>query len=182
MVSPPPSPPAASPPASNGVSASHASASNGAGGANGTTAGAAPANAERANGAPPAPGEGWRRARTLLEQKRPRLAALLANASVLDLGPAAITLGFADRSDVDAAEKQRADIEQALANEFGGTVRLTVKQDAGAKTAAVVRAEIVEEADALAVDKRKREQEARQHPMIQKAQDLFGAAIREIKT
>jgi len=148
-----------------------------------SVAGVASNGAPSPNGAAaPAPAEGWRRARTLLEQKRPRLAALLANASVLDLGPAAITLGFADRSDVDAAEKQRADIEQALAAEFGGAVRLTVKQDAGAKAAAVVRAEIVEEADALALDRRKREQEARQHPMIQKAQDLFGAAIREIKT
>ena len=134
------------------------------------------------NGAAPAPAEGWRRTRTMLEQKRPRLAALLANASVLQMDAGAIVLGFADRADVDAAEKQRADIEQALATEFGGTVRLTVKQDGGARNAAVMRAEIVEEADALALDKRKREQEARQHPMIQKAQDLFGAAIREIKT
>jgi len=174
-VAPPPAVAKASP-ASNGAAASNgAMASNGVAASNGAANGAMPAVA-------PPPSEGWRRARTVLEQKRPRLAALLANASVLDLGPAAITLGFADRSDVDAAEKQRADIELALANEFGGTVRLTVKQDAGARTAAVVRAEIVEEADALALDKRKREQEARQHPMIQKAQDLFGAAIREIKT
>src|SRR3569623_618003 len=94
----------------------------------------------------------------------------------------AIVLGFADRADVDAAEKQRAAIEQALATEFGGTVRLTVMLAGGASNAAVMRAEFVEEADALARDKRKREQEARQHPMIQKAQDLIGAAIREIKT
>jgi hypothetical protein len=132
--------------------------------------------------APPPPSEGWRRTRTTLEQKRPRLAALLANASVLQMEAGAITLGFVDRADVDAAEKQRGDIEQALATEFGGPVRLHVKQDGGAKNVAVMRAEIVEEADALALDKRKREQEARQHPMIQKAQDLFGAAIREIKT
>ena len=143
----------------------------------------APANGNApVNGVAPAPSEGWRRTRTVLEQKRPRLAALLANASVLQLDATAITLGFADRTDGDAAEKQRNDIEQALAAEFGAPVRLTVKQDAGAKSAAVMRAEIVEEADAMALDKRKREQEARQHPMIQKAQDLFGAAIREIKT
>lgn len=129
-----------------------------------------------------APAEGWRRARSSLEQRRPRLGALLANASVLDLDATKLVLGFADRADVDAAERNRSEIEQALASELGGTVRLTVKQDAGKGTVAVVRAETVEEADALAIDRRKREQEARQHPMIQKAQDLFGAAIREIKT
>ena len=178
-----PARPAAAAVAAPPVAAKASPASNGAAAANGAAAsnGVAAANGAMPTVAPP-PSEGWRRARTVLEQKRPRLAALLANASVLDLGPAAITLGFADRSDVDAAEKQRADIELALANEFGGTVRLTVKQDAGARTAAVVRAEIVEEADALALDKRTRGQEARQHPLLQQAQDLFGAAIREIKT
>ena len=61
-------------------------------------------------------------------------------------------------------------------------MRLILKQDTGAGAGAVIRAEIADEAEALAGDKRKREQEARQHPIIQKAQDLFGAAIREIKT
>ena len=135
-----------------------------------------------ATGAAPAPAEGWRRARTVLEQRRPRLGALLANANVLELGPTAITLGFGDRSDVDAAEKNRADIEQTLAAEFGSPVRLDVKLAAAAAVAPVMRAETIDEADARALDKRKREQEARQHPMIQKAQDPFGAAIREIKT
>ena len=151
--------------------------------ANGHAAPAPAANGHAAagNGAP-APAEAWRRARGVLEQRRPRLGALLANASVLDMGPGAITLGFADRTDIDTAEKNRADIEQALTAEFGGPVRLTVKQDAGATAPPVMRAETIAEADALALDRRKREQEARQHPMIQKAQDLFGAAIREIKT
>ena len=139
------------------------------------------AAAPSGNGAGPAPAECWRRARSVLEQRRPRLGALLANANVLELGPTAITLGFGDRPDADAAEKNRADIEQTLATEFGNPVRLEVKVAATA-AAPVMRAETIEEADARALDKRKREQEARQHPMIQKAQDLFGAAIREIKT
>jgi len=143
---------------------------------------ATPAVASSGNGAAPSPAECWRRARTVLEQRRPRLGALLANANVLELGPTAITLGFGDRTDADAAEKNRADIEQTLATEFGSPVRLDVKVAAAAAAAPVMRAETMEEADARALDKRKREQEARQHPMIQKAQDLFGAAIREIKT
>ena len=83
---------------------------------------------------------------------------------------------------MDAAERVRADIEQVLAAELGASVRLILKQNSGAPTAVVVRAEVSEEADALLADRRKREQEARQHPIIQKAQDLFGASIREIKT
>jgi hypothetical protein len=45
----------------------------------------------------------------------------------------------------------------------------------------VVRAEAAREADAVADDRRRREQEARQHPVIRKAQELFGVAPREIK-
>ena len=128
------------------------------------------------------PIEGWRRAKTALEQRRPRLGALLANANVLEIDASKLTLGFADRADVEAAEKLRGDIEQALAAEFGGPVRLVAKQATGSAAAPVVRAESIDEADAQLRDKRTREQEARQHPMVQKAQDLFGAAIREIKT
>ncbi|HEY4187494.1 MAG TPA: DNA polymerase III subunit gamma/tau [Polyangia bacterium] len=144
-----------------------------------------PASAPPVVSSPPlpvAPAEAWRRARSAIEQRRPRIGALLANANVLELDATKLVLGFVDRADVESAEKNRADIEQALVTEFGGPVRLVAKHDAAAATSAVVRAETIQEADALAIDKRKREQEARQHPMIQKAQDLFGAAIREIKT
>ena len=91
-------------------------------------------------------------------------------------------LEFADRADMETAEKVRPDIEQALAAELGASVRLIVKQTNGPTSAIIVRAETAVEADDLAADRRNREQEARQHPIIQKAQDLFGAAIREIKT
>jgi len=118
-----------------------------------------------------------------LESRRPRLGALLANASVLEMDATKLVLGFADRADADSAEKARADLEQALSAELRGPIRIVAKHDAAAAaTAPVLRAEVADEADALALDRRRREQEARQHPMIQKAQDLFGAAIREIKT
>ena len=128
------------------------------------------------------PTEAWHRVKADIERRRPRIGALLATASVLELDASKLVLGFADRADVDAAERVRADIEQALATELGASARLVVKQNSGGGTAVVVRAEVSEEADALLADKRKREQEARQHPIIQKAQDLFGASIREIKT
>jgi len=123
--------------------------------------------------------------KTELESRRPRLGALLANASVLEMDATKLVLGFADRSDADSAEKARTDLEQALSAELRGSIRIVAKHVAAAATTAaapVMRAEVVDEANAAALDKRRREQEARQHPMIQKAQDLFGASIREIKT
>ncbi|MEO5768598.1 MAG: hypothetical protein ABIS92_09640, partial [Polyangia bacterium] len=128
------------------------------------------------------PEEAWRRVKTDLERRRPRIGALLANAHVLEIDGTKLVLGFEDRTDVDAAERVRGEIELALSTEMGTAVRLVTKQDKGAHVAPLIRAETLEEADALSADKYKREQEARQHPIIQRAQDLFGVAIREIKT
>jgi hypothetical protein len=107
----------------------------------------------------------------------------LANAHVWELDASKVVLGFEDRADVDAAERVRVEIEQALSSGTGSPVRLVTRQDKrDASVVPVIRAELLEEADALSADKHTREQEARQHPIIQKAQDLFGVAIREIKT
>ncbi|MES1166320.1 MAG: DNA polymerase III subunit gamma/tau [Verrucomicrobiota bacterium] len=128
------------------------------------------------------PMEAWRRAKAELERRRPRVGALLASASILEIDATTLVLGFADRTDVEAAERVRADIEQALTTELGSAARVVARLAKNAAGAPVMRAEISAEAEALAADKRGREQEARQHPIIQKAQDLFGASIREIKT
>jgi hypothetical protein len=141
----------------------------------------APANANAVAPAAPTPVEAWRRARAELERSRPRVAALLANASVLEIEATKLVLGFADRSDVEAAERLRSTIEPILNAEFGGQVHLVAKIG-GSAAPTVVRAETVDEADAQLREKQTREQEARRHPLIQKAQDLFGASIREIKT
>jgi hypothetical protein len=45
-----------------------------------------------------------------------------------------------------------------------------------------LRSEAGTEADAVHADRQKREAEARQHPVIRRAQDVFGAALKEIKT
>ncbi|HET6280220.1 MAG TPA: hypothetical protein VFH73_04615 [Polyangia bacterium] len=47
---------------------------------------------------------------------------------------------------------------------------------------AAVRSEVAVENDAAVADRKNRETEARQHPMVKKAQDLFGASLKEIKT
>jgi len=45
-----------------------------------------------------------------------------------------------------------------------------------------LRSSVGREAEAAEGEQRKRESEARQHPMIRKAQELFGAAPKEVKT
>jgi len=125
--------------------------------------------------------EAWRRVKVDLERRRPRIASALANAHVLDMDSGTLGLGFDDREDAEAVERARPEIEQSLSLQMGSAVRVTTKQGK-AVAAPVIKAETIEEADALKVDKWKREQEARQHPIIQRAQDLFGVGIREIKT
>jgi DNA polymerase-3 subunit gamma/tau len=160
------------------------------------TAAAAPAPANTPAGAAApvltgSPAEVWRAIRAGFEQRRPRLAALLAHAEVGDVGPGHLILVFPDRFAADQAEKARTEIEQALSGAFGRPMRLTLGHGGSGSGGApvpgegrgtAVRSEVREEADAAAADRRDRETEARQHPTIRKAQDLFGASLKEIKT
>ncbi len=128
--------------------------------------------------------EAWKKMMDGLRVKRPRMAALLAHAELGHAAEGTIGLVFEDAYAVEQAEKARAEIEQALAAEWGRAVRLTLSV-AGAASAGpppLARSEVAVEADALAADRRRRESEARQHPMIRRAQDLFGVSAREIKT
>jgi hypothetical protein len=115
------------------------------------------------------------------EAQRPRLGGMLAHAEVAELAPGRLSLVLPDRFTLDQAEKARGDIEQALSAAFGQAVRLTLSLG-GAGAAPVLRSEVRAENDVLAVERKNRENEARQHPMVRKAQDLFGAALKEIKT
>jgi hypothetical protein len=123
--------------------------------------------------------EGWSRLRVRL-QERPALAAALDHAEVGAWEPGRVTLLFADKLLLERAEKNRKPIEDALAAVTGGPTALVLKPGGGGMSA-VVRAETAKQADAVADDRRRREQEARQHPVIRKAQELFGVAPREIK-
>jgi DNA polymerase-3 subunit gamma/tau len=129
------------------------------------------------------PAEIWYRIRAGFEEKRPRLAALLAHAEIGELGAGRMNLVFRNRADADAGEKVRAEIEQAVAAGFGHVVRLVISgRDAPAAGPAAVRSEVAVEEEAQASDRKNREAEARQHPMIKKAQNVFGVSLKEIKT
>jgi DNA polymerase III subunit gamma/tau len=126
------------------------------------------------------PAETWRRVMTAFEARGPRLAALLAHAEVVSLTAGEVTLAFASKLEADRAEKARTEIEQVTSATLGRQTRISFS--VGAPAAAVLRSEVGVETDAANADRKNREAEARQHPVIRRAQDVFGAALKEIKT
>jgi hypothetical protein len=133
--------------------------------------------------APASPAEIWRRILSAFEAQRPRLAGLLAHAEVGELAPGRLSLLFPDRFALDSAEKARAEIEQSLTAAFGQPSRVTMSLGGGGAAAPpILRSEVRAETDVLNADRKNRESEARQHPIIRKAQDVFGASLKEIKT
>jgi DNA polymerase-3 subunit gamma/tau len=139
----------------------------------------APSPAEEA-ARPTDPGEVWRQVLTSLESKRPRLGALLAHASVAAFTAGSVTLAFAEKREVDSAEKDRGQIEAELTAVIGHPTRVAFA--VGARPDAAVRSAVARQTDADLADRKVRETEARQHPVIRRAQDVFGAALKEIKT
>jgi hypothetical protein len=127
------------------------------------------------------PSDTWKQVLAALEVKRPRLGALLAHAEVAAFTGGAMTLAFPEKFAVDQAEKARAEVESAVSDALGRPTRIAFaigSQDIGAAVPSAVGAE----AEAATADRKAREQEARQHPVIRRTQDLFGASLKEIKT
>jgi hypothetical protein len=93
----------------------------------------------------------------------------------------ALVLAFGEKRDLDAVDKVRKEVEEVVSAVMAQPVRidLVVETVAGPN---LVRSEVSAESDALAADKKRREAEARQHPLIQKAQDVFNASLKEVKT
>jgi DNA polymerase-3 subunit gamma/tau len=175
-----PAPPASSPPpaASSGGGRPKAPA--------GQRSWAAPPAAEAPAPAPPpiaqaeGTGEAWRRVLAAFEAKRPSLAALLAHAEVVSLTAGELALAFASKLEADRAEKARDEIEKGTSATLGRPMKISFS--IGTPAASVLRSEVGAETEAANEDRKNREAEARQHPAIRRAQDVFGAALKEIKT
>jgi hypothetical protein len=134
------------------------------------------------------PAEVWRSILTTFEAKRPRLAGLLAHAEVASMTTGAVTLVFPDKYTSDQTEKSRGEVEASISEALGQATRVTFSVGGSANGTTVrsngttVRSEVGQQSDAAAADRKARENEARQHPRIRNAQDVFGAALKEIKT
>jgi hypothetical protein len=122
----------------------------------------------------------WRRMRETVSD-RPSLAAALDHAEVVEWEAGRLVLSLPDKLTSDQVEKNRKHLEAVLGAAAGGPTHLVLRQGPASGSSAL-RSEVGREADATLTDQRRREAEARQHPMIKKAQELFGVSPREIKT
>jgi hypothetical protein len=109
------------------------------------------------------------------------MAAALDHAEVGGWEGGSVTLQFSQRFALDQTAKFKPEVERALSQITGTATRVELKIASG-KVLPLVRSEVGREAEAAQLDQHKRETEAREHPMIRKAQELFGVAPKEIKT
>jgi DNA polymerase-3 subunit gamma/tau len=138
---------------------------------------AAPA-AAAALGASAPPAEIWRAVLARFESK-PVLSSRLAYAGVTALERGTLTLAFPDKYTADAVEKSRKDLEDAVSAVVGQPTKVVLVTGAAPT---LLKSEANAESDAALADRKRREAEARQHPIIQKAQDVFNASLKEVKT
>jgi DNA polymerase III subunit gamma/tau len=124
--------------------------------------------------------EVWRRVRESFGH-RPAMAAALDHAEVAGWESGTVTLQFAQKFALDQTTKFKIEVERSLSQITGSATRVELKMASG-QVLALVRSEVGREAEAAQLDQHQRENEARQHPMIRKAQELFGVAPKEIKT
>jgi DNA polymerase-3 subunit gamma/tau len=113
---------------------------------------------------------------------RPAIAAALDHAEVGSWEGGQITLVFDQRLALDQTAKSQPEIERVLSQITGSPTRITLKVGATETGNALLRSGVGREAEAARAEQHQRESEARQHPMIRKAQELFGTAPKEIKT
>jgi DNA polymerase III subunit gamma/tau len=113
---------------------------------------------------------------------RPSIAAALDHAEVASWEGGQVTLLFDQKFALDQTGKSKSEIERVLSHICGTPTRIALQLGTTGTSKSLVRSEVGREAEAAASQQRQRETEARQHPMIRKAQQLFGVAPKEIKT
>lgn len=123
----------------------------------------------------------WRRVRESFGH-RPSIAAALDHAEVASWEGGMVTLLFDQKFALDQTMKSKAEIERILSQITGSQTRITLQVGTARAATTLLRSEVGREAEAADIEQRQRESEARQHPMIRKAQELFGTTPKEIKT
>jgi hypothetical protein len=93
-----------------------------------------------------------------------------------------VTLLFDQKFALDQTAKSKTEIERILSQITGSPTHIVLQVGAAGAGSALVRSEVGREAEAAQAEQHQRESEARQHPMIRKAQELFGTVPKEIKT
>jgi DNA polymerase-3 subunit gamma/tau len=113
---------------------------------------------------------------------RPAITAALDHAEVASWEGGQVTLLFDQKLAQDQTAKWRVEIERVLSQITGSPTRLVLELSSGKNQNVLLRSEVGREAESAQAEKNQRESEARQHPIIRKAQEIFGTAPKEIKT
>ncbi len=123
----------------------------------------------------------WRRVRESFGH-RPSLAAALDHAEVAGWEGGMVSLLFDQKFALDQTAKSKVEIERVLSQITGSQTHIALQVGSARSAKTLVRSEVGREAEAADIEQRQRESEARQHPMIRKAQELFATTPKEIKT
>jgi len=123
----------------------------------------------------------WRRVRESFGH-RPSIAAALDHAEVAAWEGGTVSLLFDQKFALDQTAKSKVEIERVLSQITGSQTHIALQVGSARTAKTLVRSEVGREAEAAEIEQRQRESEARQHPMIRKAQELFGTTPKEIKT
>lgn len=113
---------------------------------------------------------------------RPVVAAALDHAHVATWEGGLVTLLFDQKFALDQTAKCKVEIERVLTQIARSPTRVNFQVGTPTSGTPLVRSEVGREADMAMSEQRQRESEARQHPMVRKAQELFGTLPKEIKT
>jgi DNA polymerase-3 subunit gamma/tau len=113
---------------------------------------------------------------------RPSIAAALDHAEVSSWEGGQVTLLFDQKFALDQTAKNKVEIERVLSQITGSPTHISLEVGTAPAGKALVRSEVGREAEATQAEQNLRESEARQHPMVRKAQEIFGTAPKEIKT
>jgi len=113
---------------------------------------------------------------------RPAITAALDHAEVASWEGGQVTLLFDQKLAQDQTAKWKVEIERVLSQITGSPTRLVLEVSSGKSQNVLLRSEVGRETESAQAEKNQRESEARQHPIIRKAQEIFGTAPKEIKT
>jgi DNA polymerase-3 subunit gamma/tau len=121
----------------------------------------------------------WDREVEALKRKKPNLASILEyGAAEAADGGSGLTIRFAEahRAIADLAEERKADIASEIGKRIGRDVAIEIRIDKQAPAPAVTRKRI-ERQDLL----RRREEEARRHPLVRQAQAELGGKVTAVR-
>ena len=126
------------------------------------------------------PGAVWTAIQAAIERESPLLASALESAAVEAIDPDAIRLRMGESFQMAQVESARTRLEALFEKVVGRPMRLQVRLGES-QTPVAVPARARVEADQAEQHRLKLETEAREHPMVRKAQDLFHAGVTGVK-